>query len=256
VSEFRRVLDDGVLTVTLTRDEKRNAVSPDMLDALRDAATELGDDDGVRVLVIAAEGRFFTAGIDIGRLDTSADAAPPTGTRRRRDYRKLHLLMDELEAIEKPVVLAAQGPCLGFGLELAASVDFRFATPRTTFSLPEITNLAVLPGSGGISRFTRLVGPHWARWLAMAGMSIDAERALTIGFVHQVFPEESFAADVEAFARHLVSISPQALGLAKIAIDAAASADRVTARDVDRVANTLLLETTEHKEKVAAFLKR
>lgn len=260
MEQFRRTDDDGVITVTFTRDEKLNAVSPVMLEALRRAVGDLGDDPSARVLVITAEGRHFTAGMDIATLAEQAGAGPdgslPTGTALRRSYRRLHLLFDEIEAIEKPVVLAAQGPCLGFGVELAASCDFRLVSDRAVFSLPEIANLAVLPGSGGISRLTRLVGPHWTRWLAMAGQEVDADLARTIGLVHAVHPEARFAEAVREFARSLVALSPQALGLAKIAIDAAVTADRASARDIDRVANTLLLASEEHQQRMAAFAAR
>jgi len=124
------------------------------------------------------------------------------------------------------------------------------------FGLPEITNLALIPGSGGISRLTRIVGPPWARWLAMAGERIDADEALRIGLVHRVLPGDNFAAEVQGFARRLTGLSREALGLAKVAIDAAASIDRTSARNVDRIANTLLLTSSEHRDAVAAFQAR
>jgi enoyl-CoA hydratase len=256
VSHFRRRDVDGVLTLTFTRDEKLNAVSPQMLAALEAAVADLGEQVEARVLVILAEGRHFTAGMDITTIDPDLGVEPDgrvDGTRLRREYRKLHLLFDEIEAIEKPVILVAQGPCRGFGVELAASCDFRFASERATFGLPEIANLGVLPGSGGISRLTRLVGPHWARWIAMAGRTVDAERALAIGFVHEVVPEPELAEAALSFARSLVGQSRQALGLAKLAINTADSVDRATARDFDRVANTLLMTSDEHRERVQAF---
>jgi enoyl-CoA hydratase len=141
-------------------------------------------------------------------------------------------------------------------VEMASSCDFRFASERSVFGLPEVPNLAVLPGSGGISRFTRLVGPHWARWVAMAGENVDAELALSMGFVHRVFPEETFDADVQAWVRQLIGMSAEALGLAKITIDAAVDSDRRTARHIDRMANTMLLQTAEHLEKIEAFMSR
>jgi enoyl-CoA hydratase/carnithine racemase len=258
MSEVRRTDADGVITVTFTRDEKLNAVSPTMLDELTRAVADLGDREDTRVLVITAEGRHFTAGIDITAMSGQGmgASAPASGIALRRDYRRLHLLFDEIEAIEKPVVLAAQGPCRGVGVELAASCDFRLASDRAIFQLPEIANLAVLPGSGGISRLTRLVGPHWARWLAMAGVAVDAQQALAMGFVHAIHPDEQFAGAVEAFARGLTELPPQALGLAKLAIDAAASADRASARDFDRIANTLLLMSEDHRARVEAFTRR
>jgi enoyl-CoA hydratase len=250
--DIRRDDDDGVITITFTRDGKLNAITDDMLDVMRGAVRDLGDRPENRALVITAEGRYFTAGKDIGEMG----GHPDSGVALRREYRRLHELFDELERIEKPVILAAQGPCLGIGVEMASSCDFRFASERSVFGLPELPSLAVLPGSGGISRFTRLVGPHWGRWLAMAGENVDADLARTMGFVHRVFPDETFHADVQAWVRKLVALSAEALGLAKITIDAATDSDRRTARHVDRMANTMLLQTQEHLDKIAAFKNR
>jgi enoyl-CoA hydratase/carnithine racemase len=124
------------------------------------------------------------------------------------------------------------------------------------FGLPEVPNLGFIPGSGGISRFTRLVGPHWARYVVMAGKNIDAETARTIGFVHEIYPAEGFAERVQAFARDLAALPGEAVGVAKLAIDAAASVDRVTARDFDRVASTMLLRSEDHQDRVAALPSR
>lgn len=250
--DIRRTDAEGVLTLTFTRDHKLNAVTDAMLDIMRDAVRDLGDEESIRVLVITAEGRYFTAGKDISEMG----AHPSSGVALRRDYRRLHELFDELERLEKPIVLAAQGPCLGIGVEMASSCDFRLASDRAIFGLPEIPNLAVLPGSGGISRFTRIVGPHWARWLAMAGENVTAEQAVTIGFVHRVLPDEGFHEAVQVWARKLITNSAEALGLAKIAIDAAVDSDRRTARHIDRMANTQLLQTQEHLDKIEAFKNR
>ncbi|MHB8464691.1 MAG: enoyl-CoA hydratase/isomerase family protein [Acidimicrobiales bacterium] len=251
--DIRRTDRDGVVTVTFTRDQKLNAVDDGMLDVLRTAVQDLGDREDLRVLIITAEGRYFTAGVDVGRF---GGARPSSGIAIRRDYRRLHLLLEEIEAVEKPVVLAAQGPCLGFGVELGVSCDFRFASPRATFGLPEIATLALVPGSGGISRLTRVVGPHWTRWLAMAGEQVDADQALAIGLVHRVVPEAELPAELQQFAARLVGRSAEALGLAKLGIDAATTADRVTSRHVDRIVNTVLLGSEEHQTAVAAFQAR
>jgi len=255
---FRRTEADGILTITFVRDRKLNAVSPEMLDGVRAAVADLGDRDDIRVLVIAAEGRYFTAGLDIstqGGQGVGPDGSV-SGRRLRRDYRQLHLLFDEIEAIEKPTVLAAHGPCMGVGVEMASSCDFRLASDLATFSLPEIPNLGVIPGSGGISRLTRLVGPHWAKWISVAAMPVDAQQALTIGFVHAVYPAAEFSDRVTEFAQRLASLPQEATALGKLAVDVAASADRVTARDFDRVANTLLITSDDYKQMVSDFNAR
>ena len=247
---------DGVVTLTFTRDQKLNAVTENMVDVIRATVEEVADRPDLRVLVLTAAGRYFTAGIDM------VSRQPPPGQREdddapgseiRRYHRRLHRLLDELEALEKPVVLAAQGPCLGLGLEMAVSCDFRLASEAATFWLPEVPNLAVIPGSGGVSRLTRVVGPHWSRWLAMAGKPVDADRAMAIGLVHEVYPLAEFEASVQAFSRYLFGLPGEAMGLAKLAIDASVGADRASARDFDRVANTALLMSAEHRQHAAAF---
>jgi enoyl-CoA hydratase len=243
----------GVITVTFTRPDKRNAISPVMFTVLEEAVRDLADDPAQRVLVITGSGPYFTAGMDIASLGPVA-----AGAAGRRQYRQQahHDLFDELEQIEKPIVLAAQGPCVGVGVELGVSCDFRLASDAATFALPEVANLAVLPGSGGISRLTRLVGPHWARWLAMAGQTVDAHRALDIGLVHAVYPTATFAEEVQTFARHLAGLPAEAVGLAKIAIDAAASVDRRTAREFDRLAQSALFQSPDYLARVNAFLDK
>lgn len=258
--QTRRTDADGVLTLTFTRDEKLNAVSPEMIEALRQAIWDLGDRDDIKVLVIAAEGRYFTAGIDIRQSGAGGKRGyTPDGgfspRRLRRGYRGMHLIFDELEAIEKPVVLAAHGPCLGVGVELSASCDFRLASEAAVFSLPELPALSVIPGSGGVSRVTRLVGPHWGKWLAF-GEEVDARQALNIGLVHAVYPVEEFSERVSAFARKLARLPSEAAGVTKAAVDVAATVDRQTARDFDRFANTVLLMSDEHKARTQAFETR
>lgn len=242
---------DAVLTVTLDRPDKRNAISNEMTAVLWDSVRTVATREDLRVLVIQAVGEYFTAGIDVGEIVVSERSL----SQYRRDYRDHTLLYDEFEALDKPVILAAQGPCFGAGLEMATSCDFRFASAAATFALPEI-HLAVIPGSGGTSRLTKLVGPQWAKWLAMAGQTIDAERALAIGLVHDVYPADGFHDRVHEFAQKLVTLPREALGIAKVAIDMCAEADPRSARYVEQLANAALALGPEHKQRVAAFAER
>lgn len=255
----RREEADGVLTVTLDRDAKLNAIDSGMTAVLAGAVADLRDRDDLAVLVIQAEGRYFSAGIDLesftgggGEVDP---ADPARGATYRRRLREHHLLYDEMEAVEKPVVLAAQGPCLGAGLEMAVSCDFRLAAESASFGLPEV-RLGVIAGSGGVSRLTRLVGPGWARWIAMADRQVDASRALTMGLVQEVLPDEGFHDAVAAFARALAGLPREAVGVSKLAIEASASTDRATARDFERLANTTLNFAPAFQERLTAFRAR
>ncbi|CAN5603679.1 hypothetical protein BH09PSE5_BH09PSE5_44020 [soil metagenome] len=255
----RRSEADGVLTITFTRDDKLNAVDASMLEALQIAVGDLAERDDLRVLLITAEGRYFTSGIDITTMRGAGAGGSPeafSGSAFRQRYRKLHDFYDRIEASEKPVVLAAQGPCLGLGVEMGASCDFRIASDAAVFGLPELPNLALIPGSGGISRMTRLVGPHWAAWLALAGETMTAADARMAGFVHAVYPVAEFAERAQAFALRLARLPREATAVAKLAIRAAESSDRASARDFDRLANTLLVTSQEHADRKQAFADR
>lgn len=260
-SEIRWEEEGGVLTLTFTRDDKLNAVTQHMLEVIGEAVRDLGDRDELRVLVITGEGRYFTSGLDISSLNpnmgTGTDGVV-RGSNLRRQYRAkaCHDLWDEMEEVEKPIVLAAQSHCFGVGVEMGVSCDFRLASEDATFALPEVRNLAVIPGSGGVSRLTRLVGPHWARWLVMAGEKVSARQAIEIGLVHAVYPPSEMAGAVRAFADRLAAMPREALGMAKLAIDTAAEVDRRTARDFDRITQTLLIQSPEYQAKIDAFLNR
>ena len=242
---------DGVLTVTFDRPDKLNAISTEMTNLLWAAVRKVQEGDHIGALVIRAVGPYFTAGIDISGIDISER----TPSQYLRDYRKHTALYDAFERLDRPVVLAAQGHCFGAGVEMAASCDFRFAAPPATFRLPEI-NLAVIPGSGGISRVGRIVGPQWVKWLAMAGQSIDADRARAIGLVHDVYPDDEFHDRVHDFAKRLAGLPREAVGIAKLAVSLCENTDPASAREVEQIANAVLAFGDEHKQRVADFNER
>ena len=229
---------DQVVTVTLNRPEKLNPISPEVTEVLWEAVRALAARPDLRAMVITGTGRYFTAGLDIkvGHGDRVPLPGAP-GIDYRRGYRSHHLLYDEMEAIEKPIILAANGLCLGAGFEMAMSCDFRFCTPEAHWGLPEVRNLGSIPGSGGMSRLTRLVGTHWAKWIAWAGTNVSAEEALAMGLVHQVHPAEELPARVAEFAQRMVKLSPETSGLTKLAIDLCDPQDREKVRHIERLVN-------------------
>lgn len=247
---------DGVAIVTLDRPEKLNAISKAMREVVFGAVDDLRDRDDLRVLLIQARGRFFTSGLDLE--DLGMGAPNPAGkvlsavrTRYRRD---LHVRLDEMEAIEKPIVMAIHAPCLGVGVEMAGAVDFRLAAESARFSLPEI-DIGVMAGSGGVSRFTRLCGVGWSKWLNMAGEPMDARTAQMAGFVQAVYPDEDFEREVWAFCQRLVSRPPQVQAAAKLAVELCKDLDRSQGRNVERILNAPLM-ATDNSELVAQVMAR
>lgn len=249
---------DGVLQVALNRPEKYNAISAEMLEGLKAATARLRDDDDLRAMLVTANGKYFSAGIDLnGALAPDLSIKSPIAFRRwyRKGAGSLHGLGDEWEAIEKPIVVAIQGPCLGGALELALCADFRLASSAARFGLPEIT-FGALPGSGGTSRLVRLAGPHWARWLVLANRQVDAERALTIGIVHDVLEQEGFIEGALAFCQSLVALPPEAFGVGKLAIELAADLDRGQGRNVERLVVSGLFQGAELHDLMRAIQEK
>jgi enoyl-CoA hydratase/carnithine racemase len=239
VEHARREDRDGVAVVTIDRQDKRNALSIAMREVIFQAVDDLRDRDDLRVLLIRAEGAFFTAGIDIVEHQR-VFGHDRTMTAFRRDYRRnIHRFFDEMEAVEKPVVMAINGPCLGLGVEMAGAVDFRLASTDAWFALPEV-ELGMIAGSGGTSRITRLCGVGWAKWLGVAGERMDAETARIAGLVQAVWPPEEFEDQVWRFCRKLAGRPADAMGVAKLAIDLCHDLDRAGGRTVERIANTPL----------------
>jgi enoyl-CoA hydratase/carnithine racemase len=235
---------DGILIATLNRPEKLNAISDEMMDLFQQALHRFRDSDELKVMLIRATGRYFSSGADMkqdgrrGRIDKMT----ATGIREhlRIGHRNFQHTLDEMEHVEKPIVVAHHAMCVGGGLEMSLSCDFRFAAKSAAYSLPE-GMFGLLPASNGVSRLTRICGPHWARWLIMANKPANADKAYTMGLVHDVFPDESFEEEVLEFCRHLVTQNAEQMGAAKIAIEMCAEVGRDTARHVERMATSALM---------------
>lgn len=245
---------DGVAIVTLNRPKKLNAINNAMKATIFGAVDDLRERRDLRALLIRARGRFFTAGIDVGDtgLGDSGESDDRSASEVRRDYRRdLHIFLDEMEAVEKPIVMAIHAPCLGVGVEIAGAVDFRLAAESARFGLPEI-DLGVMAGSGGVSRFTRLCGVSWSKWLNVAGEQIDAHTAQMAGFVQAVYPDETFEEEVWAFCQRLISRPPEVQAAAKLAVELCKDLDRTQARHVERLVNTpfMMADNTELVDKV------
>jgi enoyl-CoA hydratase len=248
----------GVIEVILTRPQKLNAMTPEMTGAISAAVDELGRRPDLRVMLIRAKGRYFSAGSDfIGTGQGIPDFGGSTMAARHWyrgsvDRVSLSSICDKIEAVEKPVVVAHHATCLGGALEMSLSCDFRLAAKSARYGLPEI-DLGHMPGSGGASRMVRICGPHWARWIVMAGKQVDADRALMMGMVHEVYADDVFEAEVEAFCQHLMTLSAEALGLAKLSIDMIADLDRASGRTMERLANSVLFQGADTHQKMNAF---
>lgn len=247
---------DGILIATLNRPDKLNALSGQTMQLFEQALHRFRDTPELKVMLVRATGRYFCAGADL--RSGSPNAQPRTATGIRENHRLglhgMQRIYDEMEHVEKPIVCAIHSTCVGGGLELALSCDFRLAARSASFSFPEGL-FGVLPASNGVSRLTRICGPHWARWLIMGNQKADAERALIMGLVHDVQPDEGFDEAALDFCRHLTRQNAEQMGAAKIAIELAAEVGPDMARHVERMANSALMLNPAYLETVERYIK-
>ncbi|SDA25436.1 3-hydroxyacyl-CoA dehydrogenase [Methylobacterium sp. UNC378MF] len=168
----RQEVDGGVAVLTLANPPV-NALGAALRAALDDALTAAIADESVRAIVVAAEGKVFIGGADIGEFGKPQH--PPS----------LPDVLDRLDASPKPVVAAIGGAALGGGLELAMACHGRVAAPSAKIGLPEI-KLGIIPGAGGTQRLPRLIGPDVAFAMMLTGEPVSAEKAASLGIVDAV----------------------------------------------------------------------
>lgn len=236
---------DGVATIRLAN-EPVNAISQKLRHELVDVV-DLLRKDRVRVAVFVGAGDVFSVGADVGLFE---DAQDWTTAEFRSNSRVLGRVFDGLEELEKPVIAAIEGTCVGGGLELALACDVRIAAPDATFGFPE-HNIGLIPGLGGCSRFVHLVGAGKAKDLIFTGDLFDGERAKELRLVERVADDPENAA--EEYANTLLEKPPQALGLAKHVITAARDMDVRAAGKLESLAQSTLLKTDDHAEGIDAF---
>jgi enoyl-CoA hydratase len=176
---------ESVLTVTIDRPEKLNALSDVVLDELAELCTKMPVQSGVRGMLLAGAGdRAFVAGADIKRM---SEMTPDEGVA----FGRLGQHVTELiEALPFPVIACVNGFALGGGCELAMAADFIYATESAVFGQPEV-KLGLVPGFGGCVRLLRLVGPARAKELIYTGRDVGAQEAQRIGLVNAVFSSRS-----------------------------------------------------------------
>ncbi|MCJ2188425.1 enoyl-CoA hydratase/isomerase family protein [Novosphingobium beihaiensis] len=253
---------DGILIATLNRPDKLNAMSREMMDLLTEAVLRLRETPELKVMLIRSTGRYFSSGADLrggnrniaSQVNVTANSASKIRENHRLNLNNMQQLWDEMEHVEKPIVVAHHAMCVGGGLEMSLSCDFRLAAKSAAYAFPEGL-FGVLPASGGVSRLTRLCGPHWARWLIMANKPAPAEMAMTMGLVHQVFEDETFEQEVMEFCQHLAKQNGEQMGAAKVAIELCAEVGRDSARHVERMANSGLMLNPDYIKGMEAYLK-
>lgn len=242
--------NDAVATITIDRQDKLNALNPQVISELGVAFSEVhGDDDILGVILTGAGEKAFVAGADIGVLATMDSL---TGVQVSRDGQEVFRF---IERFPKPVLAAVGGYALGGGCELALACHMRIASDNARFGLPEV-GLGIIPGYGGTIRLARLIGLGRAIQLTLTGEMVKPEVAEHIGLVSRVVPRaelEDVAAELMA---SVVKNGPVAVRMALESIYHALDSSTAEALEHESALFGILASTSDMKEGMSAFLEK
>jgi len=206
--------------ITLNRPDKRNAMNTALWKDLDKAIGIAEEDEEARVIILRGEGKSFCAGLDLGPENELINAIGGTpGAKQKMKFFKIIIETQEihsrLERISKPTIAVIHGHCLGAGLELVICCDIRICSADTIFALPE-AKLAIITDVGGLQRLPKIVGRGHARELAFRGNRFDAEHAMAINLVNNVYPDkETLDAKALEMAEEIAGNPPLAVQGAK-----------------------------------------
>ena len=253
MSEYKNLLaaeSEGVLTVTLNRPERLNALTDELLSALLGAFKSAARNPSVRCVVLTGAGSGFCAGQDLRTPRTD-------GPISLRDHMlATHIpLMLALEGLEKPVVAAINGACVGAGLAIALSCDLRLAAQTATFRAGFI-GIGLAPDCGASYWLPRLIGPAHAAEMLFTNDSMDALTAERLGLVSRVLPDAELAAAAHTLAVRLAAGPTVALGLTKRALKHAMHASFAGTLEYEAHLQDAAGRTNDFAEGVTAFLQK
>jgi enoyl-CoA hydratase len=244
---------EGALGVIELNDPPANTYTYEMMRQLDAAILEARMDDAVHVIVIRGKGdKFFCAGANIQMLNTV--------TPRFKYFFCLHAneTLNRLEQTPKLVIAALNGHCVGGGLEIAMAADIRVACKDGgKVGLPEVT-LGVLPGTGGTQRLARLIGKSKAIELMTTGKTFSFDEGKAMGIVNEIFPKETFWADVVKYATQFAppNKAAKAVGMIKRSVQSGAEVPFESGLAIERELQQQLFQSEDAKEGLAAYVEK
>lgn len=206
---FRIEKKNQAAYLILDRPKNRNAMGHEFFDLLPEIFDDFNMDPEVRVVVIRAEGKSFTAGIDLMQLGSLMGDG---GADSRENLRKMILKgqesMNSIEACTKPVIAAVHSHCIGGGVDLLSACDIRIASRDAVFSVRE-TKIGVIADVGTLQRLPYIIGHGWFRELALTGRDFTAEEALKMGFITRICDDQqSLYGEADRLAGEIAGCAP------------------------------------------------
>lgn len=249
-THLKTELDEGVLTITISRPESLNALNAETLAEIRSVMDEVYNSKDIKGAIFIGEGaKAFVAGADIKEI---AELNELNARKFAENGQEIFSLIEECE---KPIIAAVNGFALGGGCELAMACHVRIAMVNAKFGQPEV-NLGIIPGYGGTQRLTQLVGKGKALELMMTGDMITAEEALKLGLVNHVVASREELMDLSLkIMNKILSKAPLAIGMVVNCVNAFFSAEE---NGYQTEANSFshCTKTHDFKEGTSAFIAK
>ncbi|HEY1901280.1 MAG TPA: enoyl-CoA hydratase-related protein [Terracidiphilus sp.] len=250
MTRFHHVLTEsvnGVMTITMNRPDKRNALCPLLIEELTQALREAATCD-CGVVILTGAGPAFCSGLDMENLETLNASTPEE---QRRDSENMALVLRTLYDFRKPIIAAVNGPAIAGGMALATIPDFTLSAPEAKFGYNEV-RVGFVPAIVA-SFLMRQVGELRTRELLLSGRILKAQEALQLGLVTQIVDQNDLLPSARALAQTLLLNSPQAMGAVKCLLSKHAKR-RLDEEIEDAIkVNAQQRSTEDFKEGVLAF---
>ena len=244
---------DGIAVLTLNRPEKYNAFTKTMIIRWNAILEEVAEDPAVKAIILTGAGKAFCTGGDVNAQKERAN----NDALERKDFlfRHVHKIAFALERMDKPVIAAVNGTARGAGMDMALMCDLRIMAQTATMAESYI-NVGLIAGDGGTWYLPRLIGTARALELCWTGRVIDAAEAERIGLVNRVVPEGEALNAAKELARIIAAQPFEAVRAYKRSIYQGMTMTLASHLDMVSSHTSILRETPDHRERVAAFLDR
>jgi methylglutaconyl-CoA hydratase len=243
--------EGGILTITMNRPDKRNALNPQMMDDLTHAFIAAGDDPCCRVVMLTGAGSAFCAGLDLDHLETLRAKTPEE---HRLDSERIARLLRTLYDLSRPTIAAVNGAAIAGGMGLATICDFTLAIPEAKFGYTEV-QIGFVPAI--VSAFLRgQIGDKRCRDLLLTGRLIKAPEAFDLGLITRVVSEQDLMVEARRLACSLRRNSPAAMQATKRLLSEHAHHHLDQETESAVAANAEARTTEDFKEGIRAFLEK
>ncbi len=246
--DIRFLMEDGIGFVTLNRPEKRNALSLNLMAEMIDLLRAVQKNDGVRVLIVRAEGPVFSSGHDLSEMQEGSVVS------YRAAFGACTEMMETIRGLPQPVIAQVQGMATAAGCQLVAACDLAVASREARFATPGV-RIGLFCHTPQVP-LSRAIGRKRALEMLLTGRSVSAEEAERYGLVNRVVPPDRLAEETLSLAKHIAQASPLTLALGKQSFYRQIEAEETPAYGYAKEMMALNALAEDAQEGISAFLQK